>query len=107
MKKILLAAAVAFALTSCGENKTAANTDGHDHSEHAGHDHGTEQTADKGNAATPETAPKYTDKDPVCGMDRNEKWTEFTAKGTDTTWFCSPVCKEQFDADPAKFPKKA
>lgn len=106
MKKILLAAAVAFALTSCGENKTA-NADGHDHSEHAGHDHGMEQTADNGAAATPETAPKYTDKDPVCGMDRNEKWTEFTAKGTDTTWFCSPVCKEQFDADPAKFPKKA
>ncbi|RYD98392.1 MAG: hypothetical protein EOP54_07705 [Sphingobacteriales bacterium] len=106
MKKILLAAAVAFALTSCGENKSAANADGHDHSEHAGHDHSMEQK-DKGTAATPETAPKYTDKDPVCGMDRNEKWTEFMVKGTDTTWFCSPVCKEQFVADPAKFPKKA
>ncbi|OJV52847.1 MAG: hypothetical protein BGO31_03580 [Bacteroidetes bacterium 43-16] len=104
MKKILLAAAVAFALTSCGEDNTAAKADGHD--DHAGHNHGTEQT-DKGTAATPETPSKYTDKDPVCGMDRNEKWTEFTAKGTDTTWFCSPVCKEQFDADPAKFPKKA
>lgn len=106
MKKVLLAAAVAFALTSCGDNKTAAHTEGNEHSEHAGHDHGTMQ-ADKEAGATAGTTPKYTDKDPVCGMDRNEKWTEFTVNGADTSWFCSPVCKEQFDANPAKFPKKA
>ena len=44
------------------------------------------------------------DKDPVCGMavtrsDVGGK-TEYQGK---TYYFCSPACKERFDADPARF----
>jgi len=35
-------------------------------------------------------------KDPVCNMEKDATWTEFTANGSDTTWFCSPHCKETF-----------
>lgn len=45
-------------------------------------------------------------KDPVCGMDMESGWTEFTASGTDTTWFCSPHCKETYDKDPGKYQHK-
>lgn len=43
-------------------------------------------------------------KDPVCGMDCNEK----TAKGKSeykgkTYYFCAPGCKKTFDADPEKY----
>lgn len=34
--------------------------------------------------------------DPVCGMEKAADWTEFSVTGTDTTWFCSPHCKETF-----------
>ena len=43
-------------------------------------------------------------KDPVCGMKMDgEHWTEMSVNGTDTTWFCSPHCKEQFEKNPAKY----
>jgi YHS domain-containing protein len=43
-------------------------------------------------------------KDPVCGMKmEDEKWTEFSVTGTDTSWFCSPHCKDQFVKNPAKY----
>lgn len=45
-------------------------------------------------------------KDPVCGMDYDKTWTEFTVNNTDTTWFCSPHCKESYTANPAKYDKK-
>ncbi|MBI2328812.1 MAG: YHS domain-containing protein [Chloroflexi bacterium] len=43
-------------------------------------------------------------KDPVCGMDVNEK----TAAGKSehmgkTYYFCAPGCKKAFDANPAKY----
>jgi hypothetical protein len=41
------------------------------------------------------TTPKI--KDPSCGMEMDgEHWTEFVVTGTDTAWFCSPVCKEKY-----------
>ena len=43
-------------------------------------------------------------KDPVCGMEVNEKTaaakSEYMGK---TYYFCSPGCKKTFDADPAKY----
>lgn len=43
-------------------------------------------------------------KDPVCGMDVDEK----TAAGSSqykgqTYYFCSPGCKQSFDRDPERF----
>jgi len=43
-------------------------------------------------------------KDPVCGMQVNEKTaagkSEYKGK---TYYFCSPGCKSTFDKDPARF----
>jgi len=43
-------------------------------------------------------------KDPVCGMEVNEKTAPATSqyKGT-TYYFCAPGCKKAFDADPEKY----
>jgi len=47
-------------------------------------------------------------KDPVCGMDVDEKTT--TAKSEykgQTYFFCSPGCKRSFDKEPEKYVGKA
>ena len=43
-------------------------------------------------------------KDPVCGMQVDEKLSDKTAdyKGQ-KYYFCSPSCKEQFDAKPESY----
>jgi Cu+-exporting ATPase len=44
------------------------------------------------------------DKDPVCGMTvtRDELGGETAYQGK-TYYFCSPACKQRFDADPQRF----
>jgi P-type Cu+ transporter len=44
------------------------------------------------------------DKDPVCGMivSRTDVAGDSEYQGK-TYYFCSPSCKERFDADPARF----
>ena len=43
-------------------------------------------------------------KDPVCGMTINaETATGKSAFKNQTYYFCSPVCKEKFDANPAQY----
>ena len=104
-KQIIFVAAVMFGLMSCGNNdaKTDASHDhethsheGHDHDghDHEGHDHAVAGEANSGPM------------DPVCKMTKTDDWTEFTTNGSDTVWFCSPLCKEQYDADPSKFAVK-
>lgn len=45
--------------------------------------------------------------DPVCGMPEGSiAYTDFSVYQSDTTWFCSPHCKKEFDKDPAKYVKK-
>lgn len=46
------------------------------------------------------------EKDPVCDMEKGNDWTEYTVTGSDTTWFCSPHCKETFAKNPEKYIKK-
>ena len=93
MKKFIFFAAAILSLSACGNNSTnhedQHNHDGHNHD---GHSH-----------ETPTSSVTFSDVDPVCDMKRNENWVEYTAVGADTTWFCSPVCKEQFDANPEKY----
>lgn len=43
--------------------------------------------------------------DPVCDMVKGDDWTEYTANDTDTTWFCSEVCKGVYNANPDKYNK--
>lgn len=90
MKKGFLFVAAAIAFSACG-NDAASEAKQEDHT---GHDH---------TESTNPMARVFTDIDPVCEMTRNENWVEYSVKGSDTTWFCSPVCKEQFEANPEKF----
>ncbi|MBI4198119.1 MAG: YHS domain-containing protein [Chloroflexi bacterium] len=43
-------------------------------------------------------------KDPVCGMNVDEKKASLKAEhGGKTFYFCSPGCKRSFDREPAKY----
>jgi YHS domain-containing protein len=43
-------------------------------------------------------------KDPVCGMDVDEKTAQHKSEHQGTTYyFCAPGCKKAFEADPAKY----
>lgn len=98
MKKYSLLVAMAVSMMAC-QNKTDAT--------------GTEKTAQETKATTaPATTTGVTAtakiKDPVCGMEmEGEHFTEFTTSGTDTTWFCSPHCKDQYMKNPEKYKKPA
>lgn len=86
MKKLSLLAAIAFMFTACANNSTEADT-------HAMKTEGSDQLAE---------GPI----DPICDMVKGDDWTEFSVNEGDTTWFCSPVCKDKFDKDPAKYTVK-
>ena len=44
------------------------------------------------------------ERDPVCGMNVEPAKTAATRQlGGKTYYFCAPVCKTTFDADPAKY----
>jgi YHS domain-containing protein len=43
-------------------------------------------------------------KDPVCGMDVNEEQAELISEHKGAKYyFCSNICKENFDKDPEKY----
>jgi YHS domain-containing protein len=43
-------------------------------------------------------------KDPVCGMDVDEKTAQWTSEYQGQTYyFCAPGCKATFDKDPEKY----
>lgn len=91
MKKYSLIIVAAIAFISCNENGNAE---------------GSKETPAE--TTTPATATAAKIKDPVCGMEMDgEHWTEMSVNGTDTTWFCSPHCKGQYEKDPAKYQKPA
>ena len=99
MKKYSLMAAIAISMVAC-QSKTDATTT-------------TEVTTQEVKTSAPvATTPAVTAsakiKDPVCGMPmEGEHFTEFTTSGTDTTWFCSPHCKDQYMKNPGKYKKPA
>jgi YHS domain-containing protein len=41
--------------------------------------------------------------DPVCGMEKDSTWTDYTLINADTVWFCSNTEKETFLANPQKY----
>ena len=93
MKKLALIAFVALSFVACNVSvKTGEDTDAKN------------QTAVTEQPATEGVMAKKTD--PVCGMEKGDTWTEFSVANKDTTWFCSPHCKESFDKDPAKYLNK-
>lgn len=90
MKKLSLIVAIAFAFTACSDNSTNADMHTHDH-----------DMKSEGSAQIAEGPI-----DPICDMVKGDDWTEYSVIEGDTTWFCSPVCKETFDKDPSKYPTK-
>ncbi|MCB0695761.1 MAG: hypothetical protein KDC07_00270 [Chitinophagaceae bacterium] len=44
--------------------------------------------------------------DPVCEMDYDASWTEYSVNGTDTMWFCSETCKGAYEGNPEKYTKE-
>ena len=88
MKKISLIIAAALSFAACNDS---VKTENH------------EETHKTETGGTTALAKKT---DPVCGMEKDNTWTEFTVTNSDTTWFCSPHCKETFDKEPAKFLNK-
>lgn len=47
------------------------------------------------------------EKDPVCGMQVDpEKAAGKSERQGKTYYFCSPVCKKKFDADPERYAKQ-
>lgn len=91
MKKIAFVAAFAFIFAACGNNSNTETTETEMTStEHAMPSSNGEQLAD---------GPI----DPVCDMVKGDNWEEFSVIDGDTTWFCSPLCKDEFDKDPSKY----
>jgi len=99
MKKYSLIAAMALSFAAC-QNKTESGAD----TKTAEAATTTAETATPAAPATATTVSATKIVDPVCGMPmENEKYTEFVANGTDTTWFCSPHCKDQYVKNPEKY----
>lgn len=91
MKKVCLVAVVSLFIWSCSNS--------------------TKTSSDSGQGMKMETSAKPAKAnakiDPVCGMPEGDiAYTDFSVIQKDTTWFCSPHCKEQFDKNPAKYAKK-
>lgn len=43
--------------------------------------------------------------DPICEMERDSTWTDYSVYKQDTIWFCSEGCKKAFEARPEKYIK--
>lgn len=41
--------------------------------------------------------------DPVCGMEWDAEWTDYSVYNNDTIRFCGEGCKMAFDARPSKY----
>lgn len=93
MKKIALAITTAVLFAACnnaGENKTETPAM-----------EMTEQTTEE--TAKPIAGAKI---DPICEMEKDSTWTEYTVYKNDTVWFCSDVCKGAFLKNPDKYAAK-
>lgn len=92
MKKICLVFGLSIFAMACSNNNAKDNEKADQHMKMEA----TSQSA-KPNAKT----------DPVCGMTEVDiAYTDFSVYQHDTTWFCSPHCKEEFDKNPAKYVMK-
>lgn len=79
MKKLIAALSIVTVLASCGNEATKT-------------DNATNDAANTDNTTTAANVAK----DPICGMEYDATWTEYSVSGTDTTWFCSENCKTAY-----------
>lgn len=84
MKRVVFVLGLSLFAFACTNSEEADNMKGH-----------------KNEMASVDPNAKF---DPVCDMTEGDiAWTDFSVQGTDTTWFCSGVCKEKFDKHPEKY----
>jgi len=78
-------------------NKTEATTqvEAHEHDHDHDHDHDHTSGALASNAAIC----------PVCGMENDGSWTDYTVYKGDTVWFCAASEKTAFEGNPTKYEK--
>lgn len=69
-----------------------------------------EKTTTETAAPAPETQPEPVAAakpiDPVCEMELEDTWTEYTIYNNDTVKFCSETCKKAFEGNPSKYAAK-
>lgn len=56
-------------------------------------------------ASSPPIAATNVITDPVCGMEKDTTWTDYTMYKADTVWFCAAAEKTAFLGNPAKYEK--
>ena len=81
--KVLTIAALPFAV-ACGCGKS-------------------EEQTTEGAAKTSEAAAVAAEIDPICEMEKDSSWTDYSVYKGDTVWFCGEGCKQAFDARPEKY----
>ena len=81
--KVLTIAALPFAV-ACGSGKS-------------------EEQTTEGTAKTSEAAAAAAEIDPICEMEKDSSWTDYSVYKGDTVWFCGEGCKQAFDARPEKY----
>lgn len=90
---ITILAAMSFVACNSEGNNEEANADS--------------STATVETMAAPVAATPGAKLDPVCNMEKDSTWTDYTVTATaDTVWFCSETCKTAFEANPAKYQPK-
>lgn len=102
MKKlaILLMSATAVLLTSCGDGSGEKATTPTDTITATTTTPNNDTMVVQQKDAVPEGTLA---KDPVCNMDYEAKWTLNSKHEATTVFFCSELCKETFDKNPAKY----
>lgn len=97
MKKqlwISLLAAGVLGVASCGEGTTAGNTEKGDNTDMK---HNSTPNADiKAQVLAGKT-------DPICEMEKDASWTDYSVYKGDSVWFCGEGCKKAFEARPEKY----
>lgn len=99
MKNILTAMSIAAVFSACNsatesKNETTGTAT-------------TSASAPAASAPIAQTAPKGKRIiDPVCGMEKDSTWTDYTMYKGDTVWFCAESEKTAFLANPAKYEAK-
>lgn len=82
---ILFASVVTFISCSNEEQKTA------------------DTPVDTVSVEAPAPVASNVDHDPVCGMEKDTTWVDYTVHNADTVWFCSETCKTAFTGNPEKY----
>lgn len=76
------------------------------HSGHGGHGSSGGEQGHSGHGGASGTATSQMAKDPICGMTVDAQHAISSQHMGHTFYFCSSVCKENFERDPMKYMKK-